>query len=140
MERQRRIDRRHRQNFNIPGEAHELTFSCYGGYEFLASERTCNWLVDAIEHARRALNFDLWAWVFMPNHVHLIVHPRLPVYDVADIRRLIKEPTGRKAIAWFKQHEPEWLPKITRKRGDRIESLFWQSGGGYDRNISEPEP
>ena len=32
---------------------------------------------------------------------------------------------------------PNWLPRITRQRGDKIERLFWQSGGGYDRNIEQ---
>ena len=33
---------------------------------------------------------------------------------------------------------PQWLPRITRQRGEKTERLFWQSGGGYDRNITEP--
>jgi putative transposase len=28
--------------------------------------------------------------------------------------------------------------RLTRKRGKRTERLFWQSGGGYDRNITSP--
>ena len=35
-------------------------------------------------------------------------------------------------------HAPEWLPRITRRRGQRVERLFWQSGGGFDRNVTEP--
>ena len=31
------------------------------------------------------------------------------------------------------------MPRITRRRGDDTERLFWQSGGGYDRNITEPK-
>jgi putative transposase len=36
------------------------------------------------------------------------------------------------------EHAPEWLPRITRRRNGAEERLFWQSGGGYDRNITEP--
>jgi putative transposase len=36
------------------------------------------------------------------------------------------------------QESPEWLQRITRRRGQKTERLFWQSGGGYDRNIDEP--
>lgn len=99
----------------------------------------CQWLVDSIDNARRALDFDLWAWVFMPDHVHLIIHPRRTVYDIAQIRRLVKEPVARQAVSWIRENAPEWLGKITRKRGTRTEHLFWQSGGGYDRNITEGE-
>lgn len=133
----RKNNRRHRKNYNEPGHAHELTFTCYRGLSLLSRERTCEWLAEAIEDARTSLLFDVWAWVFMPEHVHLIVHRRHKVYDMAAIRRLIKEPVAQKAIAWLKEHAPEWLPKLARQRGSKLEYLFWQSGGGYDRNITE---
>lgn len=132
-----RTKRPHRKNINEPGHAHELTFSCYHRSPFLSRERPCEWLVNAIEQARIHLEFDVWAWVFMPDHVHLIVHPRRAKYDMAAIRRLIKEPVARQAIAYWREHAPDWLAKIERKRGQRKEHLFWQSGGGYDRNITE---
>ncbi len=131
--------KRHRRNFNEPGHAHELTFSCYRRFPFLARDRTCEWLVQSIDDARRSLQFDLWAWVFMPDHVHLIVHPRRPTYDIAVVRRHIKEPVARQAVAWLREQSLEWLPKIERQRGTRREYLFWQSGGGYDRNVTEPD-
>jgi putative transposase len=28
------------------------------------------------------------------------------------------------------------MSKLERRRGSRIEHLFWQSGGGYDRNVT----
>ena len=129
--------RTHRKNINEPGHAHELTFSCYRHFPFLSRERSCEWLANAIDEARRHLEFDVWAWVFMPDHVHLIVYPRRMNYDMAVIRRHVKEPVARKAIAYLRKHAPEWLPKIERTRGQRTEHLFWQSGGGYDRNITE---
>jgi len=93
--------RQHRRNYNEPGHAHELTFSCYQGFKFLKAERTCEWLAEAIEDARADLNFDLWAYVFMPEHVHLIVRPRETEYDIADIRKAIKAPVGSKAIKYL---------------------------------------
>jgi putative transposase len=126
---------RHRQNFNDPGDAHELTFSCFQRFAFLKAQRVCQWLKEAIDQARVKLDFSLWAYVIMPEHVHLIVCPRQPVYDVADIRRAIKEPVARKGIEYLSLHASHWLPRVTRKRGHRTERCFWQSGGGYDRNI-----
>ena len=66
--------RRHRQRYDEPGHAHELT-CCYHRYQFLAAERTCQWLADAMNEARRAQPFWLWAYVFMPEHIHLIIYP-----------------------------------------------------------------
>jgi putative transposase len=136
MKARRRV---HRRNYNEPGHAHELTFSCYHGLQFLKAERTCHGLIDAIDEARGKWDVDIWAFVFMPEHVHLIVHPRQAKYDIADIRQAIKEPVGRKAIDYLSTRAPQWLRRVTRRRGKKVERLFWQSGGGYDRNIEEPE-
>ena len=129
----------HRSNFNDPGHAHELTFSCYRGYPFLKARRVCEWLARAIEETSIRLETDVWAFVFMPEHVHLIVHPRRLEYDIAEIRRAIKEPVGRKALRYIREHVPEWEARLTRRRGNRVERLFWQSGGGYDRDITEQD-
>lgn len=42
-------------------------------------------------------------------------------------------------MAYLKAHAPHWLPRITRLRGGAPERLFWQSGDGYDRNITTPK-
>ncbi len=73
----------------------------------------------------------------MPEHVHLIVHPRELSCDVAAIRKAIKAPVARRALPYFENESPEWLPRITRSRGSKVERLFWKSGGGYDRNVIE---
>jgi putative transposase len=130
--------RTHRKNINEPGHAHELTFSCYRRFPFLKSEQTCQWLAEAIENARSRECFSLWAYVFMPDHVHLLIYPHSSDYDMADIRKAIKKPVAERAIKYLVEHSPEWLPRITRQRGGRIERLFWQSGGGYDRNVTSP--
>ncbi len=128
----------HRRDYNEPGHAHELTFSCYKGFKFLQAERTRGWLMESIEETRVDLNFDFWAYVFMPEHAHLIVRPREAEYDIAAVRKAIKSPVGSKAIKYLATKAPDWIPKVTRKRGKRTERLFWQSGGGYDRNVVEP--
>ncbi|HCS50240.1 transposase [Rubinisphaera sp.] len=125
----------HRKNIHEPGHAHELTFSCYRNFPFLKAEQCCQWLADSIDLARKKYQFQLWAYVFMPDHVHLIVFPHKEFTDIALIRKAIKQPVGQNAIEYLIQNSPEWIPKITRMRGEKTERLFWQSGGGYDRNV-----
>jgi putative transposase len=133
-----RLREKRRPTVNEPGHAHELTFSCFRGYAFLKVERTCQWLADSINEARAELDFELWAYVFMPEHVHLLIFPKRSKYDVPAILQAIKEPVGRKAIKYLRANAAPWLPRITVKRGDRVERRFWQAGGGYDRNVVEP--
>ncbi|VFM97334.1 MAG: putative transposase [Candidatus Kentron sp. G] len=103
----------------------------------MQEERICQWLAESIDEARANWHFHLWAYVFMPEHVHLIVHPERAEYDIADIKKAIKSPVGSKAIRCMLKESPYWIPRITRKRGKKTERLFWQSGGGFDRNIVE---
>jgi putative transposase len=129
-------DRQQRpQAYNDAGHAHELTFSCYQRFPFLSKDRTCQWLADAIAEARDELRFSCWAYVFMPDHVHLIVHPHDRVYDASEFLRRIKEPVGRRAVAYLRREAPEWLEKIRVQHGKRVEHHFWQPGRGHDRNI-----
>ncbi len=128
--------KRHRRNVNEPGHAHALTFSCYKRFPLLSKEQSRIWLGDSIRRAHDKLQFDMWAFVVMPEHVHLVVWPRTAPYDIASIRSAIKEPVGRAAMRYLKEHSPAWLEKLSRRRGSRVERLFWQSGGGYDRNIT----
>ena len=131
--------RLHRRSINESGHAHELTFSCFHRFPFLAKDRACEWLAASIQAACSELQFSLWAFVFMPDHVHLIVHPVCAVYDVAHFLAEIKRPTSRRALAFLRKESPEWIEKLKVQRGRRTEYHFWQSGGGFDRNITEPK-
>jgi len=133
-----RMRQMRRPAINEPGHAHELTFCCYRRYRFLRAERTCQWLAEAIDEARNSLDFALWAYVFMPEHVHLLIWPRRPEYDTGIILKKIKEPVGRKAVEHLRAHAPAWLSRISVQRGKRLERRFWQAGGGFDRNVMEP--
>ncbi len=133
-----RLRAKRREAINEPGHAHELTFSCFQWYPFLKAERTCQWLADAMNEVRVELKLALWAYVFMPEHVHLLVFPKGPKYDIRMILQKIKEPVGRKAVKYLSANAPDWLPRITVKRGNRLERRFRQAGGGYDRNVDEP--
>lgn len=74
----------------------------------------------------------------MPEHVHLIGHSTEPDYDVSEFSAKTKQASSRKAIAFLRKESPDWLEKLKVQRGKRTEYHFWQKGGGFDRNITEP--
>lgn len=137
MDHRKRIHRP--KAFNDPKHAHELTFSCYQKYPFLSKERTCEWLAEQLGVVRKELEFDLWAYVFMPDHVHLIVYPRREKYDTSEFLKRVKEPVSRKAVQFLKRESPKWLERIRVQRGSTTEHHFWQPGRGFDRNIIKGE-
>jgi putative transposase len=121
--------------YNFAGNAHELTFSCFHNRPFLKSERTCNYLVDAIIAAKVKHAFDVWAYVFMPEHVHLLICPRRETYSIAEILCAIKQPVSRRALIYLRGNRPEGLKWLATAQ-QQSPYHFWQVGGGYDRNMS----
>jgi putative transposase len=128
-----------RVRYNEPGQPRELTFSCYHGYAFLGRDRTRQWLCEALDQARSQFGFQLWAYVVMPEHVHVLVYPGDVPGNVSDFLQAVKEPVGRKAISNLKRHAPGWLERVTVRERRRLRHRFWQPGGGYDRNITSIE-
>jgi putative transposase len=128
-----------RVRYNEPGQPRELTFSCYRRFAFLSRDRTREWLAQALDGARAKLGFQLWAYVFMPEHVHLLVYPGKASGQISQFLQAAKEPVARKAIRHLMANAPEWLPRLTVREGARVRHRFWQPGGGYDRNVVSTE-
>ncbi len=126
-----------RSRFDVAGDPHELTFSCFQQFAFLNQDRTRQWLIDALNSARQKSSIDLWAYVIMPDHVHLLVYPRIPGTKLGPIAGTIKESVARRAIKYLETNSPNWLSKITVREGNRVRRRFWQPGGGFDRNVLE---
>ena len=127
------------KRFNDPGHAHELTCSCFQQQPFLTGDMARNWLVDAIKLARQRHSFHLWAYVIMPEHVHILLWPTTPAYDISKILATIKLPVTRRALNHVRKIAPRFSNRMRdlQPNGD-IHYRFWQRGGGYDRNSTEP--
>ena len=123
--------------YNQPGDARFLTFSCYRRHQFLLSERTKEWLGDSVVRACGLHNVALSGYVFMPEHVHLLVRPREAVHDIGDFLRSVKESVTRKAMGYRRScglPESAWEKYLDVDSG-RVRFRLWQTGGGYDRNL-----
>jgi putative transposase len=151
-----------RRRYHEPGQPRELTFSCYPHYAFLTRGRTREWFREALESSRREFRLQLWAYVVMPEHVHLFVVPNTRVtggiagpleqcpllgtpYEapsncsddpIPKFLQALKEPVARQAIAYLRTAAPEWLERLQVTEGRRTRYRFWQPGGGYDRNVT----
>ena len=127
------------RSYNIAGHAHELTFSCFRRLDLLSRNRTCRWFVDAMEAARRDHGLALWAYVIMPEHVHVLLCPLEPKYEMRLIRTALKVPVQRKALRFVRRQAPDYMTHLQDVRPNgKIHYRFWQRGGGYDRNVFEP--
>ena len=124
-----------RTSFNDSNHAHFLTFSCYKRRQLLTSSEVCTILARTLDEARQRDDFALYAYVFMPEHVHLLIHPRSDAYAMAAILRDIKEPFSRQLLQLWRDTGDPWLQRSRVTAGKRTFHRVWQAGGGFDRNL-----
>lgn len=125
---------------DVPGDARFLTFSCFRRQPFLSRARTCRWFLEALERARVTHGFELWAFVLMPEHVHLLVYPGPAEHRMADFLYSLKRSVTNRAIAFLRQNSPADLSRLEGRQPNGSVSLrFWQRGGGYDENLYRAE-
>jgi putative transposase len=124
--------------YNEPGHAHYLTFSCNDRLQLLNRDRVRRWVIEAIDEARRKHEMDLYAYVVMPEHLHLLVRSQRREYDMGRFRADLKRPVSRKAKSFLEQAgETVWMNRLSVRSHNRSVFCFWLPGGGFDRNITE---
>ena len=126
------------KRLNYTGDAHELTFTCFNKNPFLLENRVRLKLCETITTAREIHNFELWAYVIMPEHVHLLIYPRGEEYSISKILNTIKQPVSRSFLFQVKKENPELL-QLMASNDKNHPYHMWLPGGGYDRNLNTTE-
>ena len=128
--------RKSRRAWNELGGAHFLNCSCFRRLPLLTRQRTRRWVLEALEATRREHDVALWAYVIMPEHVHILLLPRQPRYEMLRILVGLKRPVSDAAREYLEEIEDDrWLKRLSVEYPSRKVFRFWQPGGGFDRNI-----
>jgi putative transposase len=134
---------RHRKtvrHVHSPGDCHELTFSCFQRRPLLVDEAWRAELARTIDRAVATCAFRLVAFVFMPEHVHLLLYPSDPRQAaISRLLKAIKQPVSsyvRRALN--SARDPRLDALTVQDRSAKREFRFWQQGPGYDRNLNSP--
>ena len=89
-----------------------------------------------IDRAIARQGFELIAFVYMPEHVHLIVYPVEQRARVENLLYGIKRPFSYRVKQQLRRANTTLLDRLTmRERPGKTTFRFWQEGPGYDRNI-----
>jgi putative transposase len=127
-------------HFNEPGHAHELTFSCYQRRPLLVEDGRKVILSEAIDRAVSHHGFRLVAFVYMPEHVHLVVFPHSADARVEQLLYAIKRPTSFRVKQQLEAAGSDLVHTLrVLERPGKMAFRFWQEGPGYDRNITDPD-
>lgn len=123
------------KHYNIPNHAHELTFSCYRHRDYLFDPKACEIFLEELKEAGKLYQFRLWAYVLMPDHVHLMIYPLQSKYSVSDILQQVKGKASARYRNYLKETNVLKFKThlVQTKRGPTFR--LWQPGCGYDRNM-----
>jgi putative transposase len=128
------------RHFDLPGHAHFLTFSCLRRQKLLTNDTWRLWLGEAVRAACDRHTMALWAFVFMPDHVHLLVRPRCAAYSMAAFLKSTKQAFARRLTNHLRaanSRQLEWFSVGRGRRGKVCQ--FWQAGPGHDWNVCSME-
>ncbi len=124
------------KKYNLEGHAHFLTCSCYRRLPLFTNDTWRMWLSESIRNACEKHAVALWAYVFMPEHIHLLLKPRRAQYDLAKFEHAFKLASSRRVIFSLMKTRGPILDKLRLKNADGTAAYrFWQPGGGHDLNI-----
>ncbi|MEM8866288.1 MAG: transposase [Planctomycetota bacterium] len=124
------------KHFDDRDEIHELTFSCYRRLPLLDDQWRRQQLSLSIDRATSKHGWRLAAFVFMPEHVHLLTYPTQSGARVDQLLFAIKRPFSYRVKQQFTRSGDSLLRELTiRQRPGKKTFRFWQEGRGYDRNV-----
>ncbi len=118
------------RRFEIPEGIRFITFSCEKRLPLLRHPKIADLFSSSLMAAKRRHRFELFAWVLMPEHVHLLVRPAAGV-GLSPALKAIKQSVS---LAVLDRWRALNAPILKRLEHDGV-PRFWMYGGGYDRNV-----
>jgi putative transposase len=128
------------KHYDDPGHCRELTFSCYRRRSLLTNHLWRGMLSEAIDRANERHDYHLTAFVYMPEHVHLLVYPGPDASRIELLLTAIKRPFSFRIKKLLIESKSPLLKRLTIRQRPGVETFrFWQEGPGYDRNLDNPD-
>ncbi len=79
------------------------------------------------------------AFVYMPEHIHLLIYPGANASAIDEFLSAFKRPFSCRIKRLLEEINSPLLRKLTLRQRPGAESFrFWQEGPGYDRNLDRP--
>ena len=96
--------------------------------------------MDSLNHCITHKGLEVYAWVIMTNHLHLIISSNKE--DLSDIIRDFKKFTSKKLVEAIEQNKSEsrsrWLLWLLKKKEGDTESITLWQPGNHPEEIRTP--
>jgi putative transposase len=128
------------KHYEKPGFLRELTFSCFQRRPLLTNHQWRCLLSECIDRATERHGYGLSAFVYMPEHVHLLVVPGPAASGIDALLKAIKRPYSFRIKRLLQELKSPLLKTLDVQQRPGIRSFrYWQEGPGYDRNLDQVE-
>ena len=128
------------KHYEDPGHLRELTFSCYRRQPLLVDDSWREMLSRSTDAASERHDCRLAAFVYMPEHVHLLFFPLPGAAAIEHLIKAIKRPYSYRIKQQLVASQSPLLYELTvRQRPGVMTFRYWQEGPGYDRNLFKPD-
>jgi len=117
---------RHYDHLNT---ARFITFCCYRRHQFLLQTGVCEVLIKLLERTLNNHGIRLYGYVFMPEHVHLVLHPP----DSIRLGPMIGQFKSKTASAILSGQLLNLPPDCIIRKDGKERAAFWQPRC-YDHN------
>jgi putative transposase len=125
------------RHYHDLGHAHELTFSCFHRWPLLTNDSWRTMLSESIDRAMQNHGYRLTAFVFIPEHVHLLICPMPDAGKIDGLLRAIKRPYSYRIKQVLFESRSRLLDRLTIQQRPGVSTFrYWQEDPGYDRNIT----
>lgn len=113
------------RHFDELGTARFITFSCYRRMNYFTENQSKELFIKYLDSVRLKYDFQIYGYVIMPEHIHLVIYPRKTMH----LGLVIREIKSKMAREYFVQRELNTL------EGQHV---FWQKRC-YDHNCRSLE-
>ncbi|MGB5105149.1 MAG: transposase [Candidatus Zixiibacteriota bacterium] len=119
------------------GTARFITFSCYQRLQLIVRDDIRQAILRQIDIARIKYRFKLLAYVLMPEHVHLVLHPEEPT-TIGKVIGQIKSLAAREIVEILQSENNPVLRKLEAYRDNYAKYAIWLPRC-YDHNCRTTE-
>lgn len=117
------------RHFDNLGSARFITFSCHQRANILIDEHDIMIILDELKSSRNKYQYALLAYVVMPSHVHLVIHPT-DALPVGPMIGEIKSRSARRILARWRDMGKAIT--VVDRRGE-TRTVLWEKRC-YDHN------
>ena len=97
-------------------------------------------LSESLDRAIERHDYRLLAFVYMPEHVHLLVFPGSNASGIDQLLKAIKRPFSFRIKRLLEAEKNRLLNTLTVEQRPGVRTFrYWQEGPGYDRNLDRVE-